>query len=119
MRKNDLIKMLNEIEGNPEIVIWNASVGDWMHIEKPKVYTFNRLKKSFKIKSINNERFRDHLPDLTEEEIKKVENDDFELGEGNTFGILKDEYFENRSRIVLSTKSRGIKSFDRLGNIEY
>lgn len=34
MRKNDLIKMLQDIEGNPEIVIWNGYVDDYMNIEK-------------------------------------------------------------------------------------
>lgn len=34
MRKNDLIKMLQEIEGNPQIVIWNGYVDDYMNIDK-------------------------------------------------------------------------------------
>lgn len=119
MRKNDLIKMLNEIEGNPEVVLWNGQVGDWMHIDKPKVFKFNRLKKSFKIRCINKENYRDNLPDLTEEEIKKVKPDEFDIGEGNRWNILKDENFEHRNRIVLQGKLRGIKTFDRLGNIEY
>ncbi|EON7637065.1 hypothetical protein ABV23_RS01045 [Escherichia coli] len=32
MKKNDLIKMLQGIEGNPEIVIWNGYVDDYMNI---------------------------------------------------------------------------------------
>ena len=27
MKKNDLIKKLQQIEGNPEIVLWNGMVG--------------------------------------------------------------------------------------------
>lgn len=34
MRKNQLIKLLQEIEGNPEIVIWNGYVDDYMNIDK-------------------------------------------------------------------------------------
>lgn len=34
MLKNALIKMLQEIEGNPEIVIWNGYVDDYMNIDK-------------------------------------------------------------------------------------
>lgn len=120
MRKNDLIKMLNEIEGNPEVVFWNDLVGDWMHIDKPKVFKFNRMKRSFKINSINIQRkFRYNLPELTEEEIKNVKCDEFSIGEGNRWNILKDENFENKNRIVLQGKLRGISSFDRLGKIEY
>lgn len=33
MRKNDLIKKLQEIEGNPEIVLYNSFVDDWQHIK--------------------------------------------------------------------------------------
>lgn len=120
MRKNDLIKMLNEIEGNPEIVLWNNQVGDWMHIEKPKIFKFNRLKKSFKIDSINLERkFIDNLPELTEEEKKNIKNDEFVFGDGNRWNVLKTENFEHTNRIVLQGKSRGIKTFDRQGSIEY
>lgn len=32
MRKNDLIKLLEQIEGNPQIVLWNGYVGDYMNI---------------------------------------------------------------------------------------
>lgn len=120
MRKNDLIKMLNEIEGNPEVVLYNGMVGDWMHIDNPKVFKFNRIKKSFKIESINLERkFRDKLPELSEEEIKNVKCDEFEIGEGNRWNVLKDENFEHKNRILLQGKLRGIKTFDRAGTIEY
>lgn len=34
MKKKQLIKMLEEIEGNPEIVIWNGYVDDYMNIDK-------------------------------------------------------------------------------------
>ena len=32
MRKNDLIKLLQAIEGNPDIVLWNGIVGDYQNI---------------------------------------------------------------------------------------
>ena len=32
MKKNDLIKLLQNIKGNPEIVIWNGYVNDYMDI---------------------------------------------------------------------------------------
>lgn len=33
MKKNQLIKMLQNIKGNPEIKLWNGMVGDWMNFE--------------------------------------------------------------------------------------
>jgi hypothetical protein len=33
MKKSKLIALLNEIDGNPDILLWNGFVGDWMDIE--------------------------------------------------------------------------------------
>ena len=33
MKKNDLIKLLQGIEGNPDLLLWNGTVGDWQDIE--------------------------------------------------------------------------------------
>lgn len=32
MRKNQLIELLQQLKGNPEIVVWNGLVGDIMPI---------------------------------------------------------------------------------------
>ena len=32
MRKNQLIKLLQEIKGNPEVMVWNGFVDDYMPI---------------------------------------------------------------------------------------
>ena len=32
MRKDKLIKLLQDIPGNPDVVIWNGLVGDWMDV---------------------------------------------------------------------------------------
>ena len=37
MKKNDLIKLLNTIEGNPDVVLWNGFVGDYQDISKELV----------------------------------------------------------------------------------
>lgn len=35
MRKNDLIAKLQNIKGNPEVVLWNGFVGDYQHLAEP------------------------------------------------------------------------------------
>ena len=45
MRKNDLIKLLQTIEGNPEIVLWNGFVGDYQNIS-PKLVEGDLVKKT-------------------------------------------------------------------------
>lgn len=37
MKKNDVIAMLQKLEGNPEIVLWNGLVGDYQHIDNKPV----------------------------------------------------------------------------------
>ena len=37
MKKNDLIKLLNTIEGNPDVALWNGFVGDYQDISKELV----------------------------------------------------------------------------------
>jgi hypothetical protein len=37
MKKNKLIEILNAIEGNPEIVLWNGYAEDYMHIDPTPV----------------------------------------------------------------------------------
>ncbi len=32
MRKNDLIKLLQKVEGNPEVVVWNGYVREHQHV---------------------------------------------------------------------------------------
>jgi hypothetical protein len=33
MKKSKLIEMLNRLEGDPEIKLWNGMVGDWMDMD--------------------------------------------------------------------------------------
>lgn len=119
MRKNDLIKLLNEIEGNPEVVIWNNQVEDWQHIQPPKIFPFHRYKKNFMIESAKLQRKFNSEPELTKDEIENIGPDDWCVGETNDIKSSKDSKFQTCSKIVLQMKSRGIKSFDRLGSINY
>ena len=43
MRKNDLIKILQDIKGNPEVMLWNGLVQDCTHISN-KVIPFDLVK---------------------------------------------------------------------------
>ena len=48
MRKNDLIKMLQGIKGNPEVMLYNPLVQDWMHFSKQYLDT-HLVKESFEL----------------------------------------------------------------------
>jgi hypothetical protein len=76
VRKTELIKLLNKIEGNPEIMLWNGHVSDYMNID-PKLVpgTLVRYTQEHYIEMCRCERCVD-LQDFTfqfsEEEIEEL-----------------------------------------------
>lgn len=47
MRKDDLIKMLSEIDGNPEVMVWNGYAQDYMPTTKESVTVDKLYKHNF------------------------------------------------------------------------
>ncbi len=128
MRKNKLIEVLSSIKGNPEIVLWNGMVGDWMDIS-PKLVEGDLVRQSFDnyVSHIEFEEKR-HLNDfnykLPEKEVEylkktyrkhyKWEHNDFVTGEDVSSGR-----YELKRIVYINAKLRGVSTFDRLGNIDY
>lgn len=112
MRKNELINILSQIKGNPEIVIWNGFVGDYHKISKELV-PVELVKHS-----------REHLSlycDDPEKLDHLYKTEEWELP--NSF-VPEEEYarwYGNRKKTVyvLNGKLRGKKYLDRLGTMEY
>lgn len=74
MRKNDLIKMLQEIEGNPQIVIWNGYVDDYMNIDK-EMFSITLVKETeqFLFNALKNEWCHmNNTWDVPEEQLEKL-----------------------------------------------
>jgi len=119
MRKNDLIKMLQEIEGNPQIVIWNGYVDDYMDIDKgtekitlvkeTEEFLFNALKGQWC--QMNN------TWDIPEEELTKLAAHAKELHKNKEYDFANpyvtpeefESWYGKRSltKYVLSPKLRG------------
>lgn len=125
MKKSELIKLLTDIKGNPEITLWNGYVGDWMPIDKTLVELELVKESSEHIRrSINNERFCDGLSPISDAELlKNIKNNHSAWILPNEF-VPEDEmnewYGKSRKKIlVLQPKLRGKSVFDRNGNIEY
>ena len=119
MRKNDLIKLLNNIEGNPDVVLWNGMVEDYMHIDKPERIPFRRMSVKRSLKYINYERVKDGKPEMSLNELKEciskgtAARDDYIISDRN------DIYDECKPMIVLQGKSRCKTVYDRIGKISY
>ena len=125
MKKDKLIELLQQIKGNPEIVIWNGFVGDYQLINNKITETFlYKETKHYQLEMINNERLRDNLEPITINDFK--DESDYELR--NIFQEIhylrsrnkkiKDCY--NKKRVViLETKTRNKTMYDRTGKINY
>lgn len=80
MRKNKLIELLNEIDGNPEIVTWNGYVGDWMPFNtSAKEINLHRMSKKRRLYYINLENQSRGL-DLID--ISQVDNEEWTMNDG-------------------------------------
>ena len=128
MRKNKLIELLTSIKGNPDILLWNGMVGDWMDIDNKPVET-SLVKSSFENHLLrceyedkrdrNDYEFKYSQEDIAD--IKKSYNKHYKW-ECNQFVTDKDissgDYKEKKV-FILNAKKRGVSTFDRFGNIDY
>jgi hypothetical protein len=129
MRKNDLIKKLQKIKGNPDIKMWNGFVEDWMdieinegelvklceeHIRWRVEAEWKERNKSFKIPASVQQRLDKLITQQVKEEEWEFPNQFLDAdGEKRWYG-------KRRKKIVLiDAKPRNKSYFDRLGSIRY
>lgn len=126
MRKNDLINLLENIEGNPEIKLWNGFVRDWQDIDKTPV-TIAIFKHSLD-SYINTARMsgyayrkapRELSPQDVEELRKSYKNINYEINPFVTEEDVKLGRYKKKKIILLQPKIKGQTSFDRLGEVNY
>ena len=127
MRKNDLIKLLQTIEGNPDIVLWNGIVRDYQHISTELVEV-ELVKKTLKCYLEHNRMVRclkkkDWQYQLTTEEVEYLTNIyktfDYEQNNSVTQEDIKEKRYMKKRVIYIQPKLKNKKCYDRLGTIEY
>ena len=128
MKKSKLIEMLNKIEGDPEIKLWNGMVGDWMDIA-PKLVPSDLVKQSLthwldmcRLHECRDRQDRDYqLPDEEVAQLKKDYNkvNPWELNPYVTLEDVQEGRYLLKNIYLLNAKTKGVKSFDRLGDIDY
>jgi hypothetical protein len=125
MRKNELIKLLTHIKGNPEVMLWNGYVGDYMKISKDLVSsTLVKQSSDFVRDHVNMEHLRDGKPPITEEELKrcmKAHYSDWEMPNEFVLESEMDRWYgkARKTIIVMQSETRGKTSWDRSGSIDY
>lgn len=118
MKKSKLIKMLQQIEGDPDIAIWNGFAGDYQHIEPTIVPLELRKIKRSKLKSILEFQHKNKITGEYLDEVFKR----YELETVNEFFTeeeIKDYYGYKKVIYLLEPKLRNKSSWDRTGNINY
>jgi hypothetical protein len=110
MKKNTLIKLLQSIEGNPEVKIYNGYVEDFMNVHPPKVKKIHKMSNKKRLYFVNLENESRGKPKVD----KLSKTDPWELTK---------EHFDDESKtvILLEPKVRGLTSYgsDSAGDLTY
>lgn len=128
MRKNQLIAILQEIKGNPEILLWNGYVGDYQHID-PKTVESTLVKETLagyleycKLRIFQNSReYRELTPEEKQEAAEKYAK--ISKWEQNSYVDAEDikaKRYKQKRVVYLRPKLRGESTYFRgVGDIEY
>lgn len=123
MKKNDLIKLLQSIEGNPDVLIYNGFVEDYQDLDRNYIPTkLYKYCKNFLKKMLILENLRDNINTIgiSDKELNNIyRNHDWELvNEFCSEEDLKNRY-TSKKVVIFNTKSRNKETFNRLGSIKY
>lgn len=130
MKKSKLIKLLQEIEGDPDILLWNGMVSDWVDILGLQEVGLERSTLKGYSYYLNLERtVRDNLPPCSEDECKKAYKssgaDQWEVtGYDPEFQEMREKdlkrgFIAQKSAFIIDAKPRGKKCWDRRGSVRY
>lgn len=128
MKKSKLIELLNALEGDPDIVLWNGMVGDWMDIS-PKLIqgelvkqTFNTFCSRVEYEEKRTKNDWDHTlkaEDMAELKSCYKKNYNWEMNDFVTLEDIKEKRYQVKKVLFLNAKPRGVSTWDRFGNISY
>jgi hypothetical protein len=127
MRKNDLIKLLTQIKGNPEINIWNGFVGDVMSISgisptEQFKYSLSGLTDMVRLERCQDTKNWEYQ--LTEEEVDDIKRSykkyhHWELNEYIKKDDVKSGRYIRKMSYTIDIKRTGKTYFDRAGSVDY
>jgi hypothetical protein len=127
MRKEKLIKMLQEIPGNPDILLWNGLVGDWMDIEEVTKCQVVKMTKDYWLELIRMEEcvelkdWSHQLPEDDKATLSRRYNKlhDWEFNAYVTDEDIKEKRYSAKTIYCLDAKTRGKTDWGRGGNCDY
>jgi hypothetical protein len=128
MKKSKLIALLNALPGNPDIKLWNGMVGDWMEID-PKLIRQDLVKQSLehwlemcRLQDCQDRKDWDYQ--MPAEEVARLTKNynkvnQWEMNPYVKLDQVKNKQYKMKPILIMQAKPRGVKTWDRLGNIEY
>lgn len=127
MRKNDLIKMLENIKGNPEVMLWNGFVKDCTSVSKNIIpFDLVKMNKDYFLKTCELEEQinrKDWDYSLSDDKVKDCINSykdyTWEVNQYVTEQDIQEKRYNKKTVILLQAKIEGKKYYDRLGTMEY
>ena len=124
MKKSKLLALLNGIDGDPDILLWNGFVNDWQDIDTKPVFdtlskpTFNHIKRMVEIERAL--KLNVHTYKLAEDDIAELKSK-----YGSTYNWEINEYantnqYKRKKVVFLNAKLRNTTIIDRVnGSIGY
>jgi hypothetical protein len=128
MKKSKLIAMLNALEGDPDIKMWNGMVGDWMEIDPelvPQVLVRQTLTHWLEMCRLEEcSELKDWSHQLSEKTIAELEGtyprvNKWEMNPYVTQEDVNEKRYKSKNVLIMQAKPRGINTFDRVGYISY
>ena len=126
MKKSELIKMLNLIEGNPEVKLWNGFVEDWVDISKATIpVQLTAMTRSYWLELCRLEecqRISDYNHELSDSKLKylnKKYKPKWEIDPYVTAEDIKEKRYNSKIVHVMQAKIKGAKSLSHRDCIEY
>ncbi len=128
MKKAKLLELLNSLEGNPDIKLWNGYVEDWVDIDPKLVPTdLVRMNLAYWLESCRLEDCRDRKNwdyQMPAEEVALLTKRyptvcKWEINPYVTTDDIKEKRYSVKTVQIMQAKSKGVKTFDRAGDISY
>lgn len=127
MKKSKLIELLLKLDGDPEVLLWNGFVSDWVDIGT--VIEYDLVKQTFEdyCRRVEYEEKRNRLSweyKLSEEEVKSLKKHyrkvcKWEVNEFVDEEQIQNKYYRRKRVVFINAKQKHEETWDRMGRISY
>jgi len=127
VKKSELLKLLEDVPDNGDVLLWNGMVGDWMDIQRIAPSRMVKMTQQKMVELCRLEKCQDHRDwsyQLTAEEVADAKsawrsNYKWEFNDYVTEDRIKAGDYKAKTVYLIDAKPRGETTWDHLGNISY